>query len=569
MDHDTRLSGNVPPIGYPVDEMEVVLLDDERKPVETGETGEIAVRSRYLSPGYWNMNDLTARAFLPDPIDGKCRIYLTGDLGRMKQDGCLEHLGRKDSQVKIRGFRTELQEIEALLDQHQGILENFVTTTIDDHGENRLVAYVVPKAGQALSQSELRAFLKEKLPDHMVPSIVQFMDVLPRTPNGKVDRQSLPRTVKRHRVLEQAAVPPKDGLELELSTIWEHVLDIQPVGVDDNFFDLGGHSLQAVRIIGAIERRLGKKLAPAVLFQAPTVKQLASLLREARWNTAQPSILPLQTAGYNRPLYWIHGDSTNAFLPDFLGTDQPLYGLEHQSQDGVPAVYTTVESIATYYLNQILTLQPQGPYRLGGYSFGGTVAFEIAQRLARQKQEVVLLFMLDSLFPQSAAISDTASSSAVRAITPYMRIAQEQLRHLSRLKTHEKLTYIVMKVASKLRDRAAVPVRKAARIFKTAACRYHLWKKHGIPPSLRSFYILKIYQRALRNYSPQRYDGHAIYIKSSERSRQNAQDWAGVIAGGLEVYEVPGDHMTIIKQPIARLWAEKLKSHLARIDVVT
>jgi len=255
----------------------VILLDDTGEEVGFNRVGEIAIKSCYLSPGYWRKPDLTRAVFLPDPAGGNTRIYRTGDLGRMRPDGCLEHVGRKDFQVKVRGYRVEVAEIEATLLNLAGITEAVVMALENEPGETALVAYVVPEPGKAPTARELRSLLNEKLPQHMVPQSFVMLGALPLTPNGKVDRRALPAPDLLGSRAEDDYVAPRDPLEEQLAKIWGQVLGLDPehVGVHDNFFELGGHSLVATRVVSRVREVFEVELAVLSLFEEPTIAGLA------------------------------------------------------------------------------------------------------------------------------------------------------------------------------------------------------------------------------------------------------------------------------------------------------
>jgi acyl-coenzyme A synthetase/AMP-(fatty) acid ligase/acyl carrier protein len=278
IDKKTEITEDVVPVGYAVEDKEVLLLDDNGKQVGFNQIGEIAVKSRYLSPGYWRRPDLTQAKFLPDPKGGDERIYLTGDLGRMHPDGCLEYMGRKDFQVKVRGYRIEAAEIEKALLQLPAIREAVVVAAEDKSGDRRLIAYLVLNSYPAASVSELRSFLKNSLPTYMVPSAFVFLDALPLAPNGKVDRRALPDPGQSRPELDMSLVLPRTPVEQELAKIWAGVLDKECVGIHDNFFDLGGDSLLAVKIISRVRDLWNVDLPLKMLFEKPTIAELAEAI---------------------------------------------------------------------------------------------------------------------------------------------------------------------------------------------------------------------------------------------------------------------------------------------------
>jgi amino acid adenylation domain-containing protein len=280
VDGETPISGNSVPVGYALPDKQVLIIDDTGNQVGFNEVGEIAVKSRYLSPGYWRRPDLTRAKFLPDPDGGNDRICLTGDLGRMTPDGCLEHMGRKDFQVKVRGYRVEVGEIEAILLAQRNVREAIVATRTAAVGADneRLVAYIVPCEKPSPSVNVLQRALREKLPDYMVPSALVFLDALPLTPNGKVDRRSLPDPDKSRPDLNTPFIAPRTPVEEELAQIWAEVLLLDRVGIHDNFFDLGGHSLSATRVVSHVIKTFQVKLPLQALFEAPTVADMAAVI---------------------------------------------------------------------------------------------------------------------------------------------------------------------------------------------------------------------------------------------------------------------------------------------------
>ena len=282
IDKASEIGSSTLPVGYAVEDKEVILLDDSGCKLGFGQVGEIAIKSAYLSPGYWRKPELTLAKFLPDPEGGDQKIYLTGDLGRTAPDGCLFHLGRKDFQVKVRGYRVEVSEIEMALLEHAAIKEVAVVSREVQSGDRRLVAYFVPIGQPVPTVSDLRSFLKRKLPDYMIPSAFVTLDALPLTPNGKVDRLALPEPRKSRPELGTPFVTPSTPVEEDLSRIWSEVLSLDQVGIRDNFFDLGGHSLAAARVVSQVIKQFQLELPLQSLFQSPTVAEMAVIITETQ-----------------------------------------------------------------------------------------------------------------------------------------------------------------------------------------------------------------------------------------------------------------------------------------------
>jgi non-ribosomal peptide synthetase component F/acyl carrier protein len=280
IDKQTEVSTPIVPIGYPVDGKEVFLVDDNGEKIRFDRVGEIAVRSRYLSSEYWRKPELTSVKFLADANGGEKRVYLTGDMGRMLPDGCLIYLGRKDDQVKIRGCAVLFCEVEIALRECANVKDAVVTAWESESGEKFLAAYVVPKREQVLTGSDLRRFLKQKLPEYMIPSTFVFQDALPLTPGGKVDRRALPTPNNAHPEFDASYVPPRTALEKEVANIWADVLNLDNVGINHNFFDLGGHSLAATRVVSQVIKQFQVEVPLQLLFQSPTVAEMAAVIME-------------------------------------------------------------------------------------------------------------------------------------------------------------------------------------------------------------------------------------------------------------------------------------------------
>jgi len=550
-------------IGRPIANTQTYVLDSNLEPIPIGVAGELYIGGDGVARGYLNSPELTAAKFIHNPFssDPTAQLYKTGDCARYLPDGNIEFLGRKDYQIKIRGFRVEPGEAEAILSHHPNVKQAVVLARDDMPGEKRLVAYVVPHQQAGPAVSELRLLLKAQLPEYMVPSAFVLLERLPLTQNGKLDREALPVPDKDSFESETGFLAPRDPVELQLTKIWEELLNIKPIGVKDNFFDLGGHSLLALRLFAQIEKMLGKNLSLATLFQAPTIEQLARFMRQEEPSTTWSSLVALQPHGSKPPFFWVHGELSDAFLPGYLGPDQPLYGLEHQSRDGKRALYTSAENIAAHYLKEICTVQPEGPYFLGGYCFGSTVALEMTQQLREQEQETALLVMLNPPDP---------TPNLHNTLPRVLLFGNNLYRHfpsLGLLRPQEKLTYVLETVKRKLEE-TIIRIKEAGKsIAKSVVCKIYLGLGYLLPPFVRSFYILSIYDRARRDYVPQIYPGRLIIFKGAGDSC-DPQTWERLAAGGLEIHEVPGGHVNILKEPHVQVWAEQLKDYLQKNQTV-
>ncbi|WP_338893382.1 amino acid adenylation domain-containing protein [Mycetohabitans endofungorum] len=389
------------PIGRPIANTRVYLLDAHGQPVPLGAVGELYIGGAGVARGYLNRPELTAERFVPDPFSDEAgaRLYKTGDLARYRPDGNLEFVGRNDEQVKIRGFRIEPGEIAACLTAHPQVRDTVVVTTGEGQ-DKRLVAYVVAEPNEALVGT-LRAHVSAALPEYMVPSAFVRLDAWPLTPNGKLDRRALPAP-DDEALAYQAYEAPQGELEATLAAIWAELLSVERVGRHDSFFALGGHSLLAMRLISRVRTALGVDLAIRTLFEAPTLAGLARHLvqHDGMQGDSFSVLLPLKPTGSRPALFCIHpglGLSWSYMgLSSYLHPDQPLYGLQARGFDGTSPLASTLDEMVSDYLEQMRRVQPKGPYCLLGWSLGGNVAHSMAVRLEHQGGKVALLALLDS-----------------------------------------------------------------------------------------------------------------------------------------------------------------------------
>lgn len=569
----------LPPIGRPIANTRVYLLDPDRQPVSVGASGEIYIGGESVAQGYWNRPELTAEKFVPDPFEpgSRARLYRTGDLARYRADGQIEFLGRLDDQVKIRGYRVEPGEVSAALGQHPGMAESVVVAREDGTGGKFLAAYVVARPGRALSSHELRSFLKGKVPDYMVPSAFVALESLPLTPSGKVDRRALPDPGPRRPDLAKPFLPPRDRWELELAKIWERVFRIERVGVGDDFFELGGHSLIAGRLFAEIRKSFGKDLPPTTLLRAPTIDQLAAFVRGEQGSLRWTSLVPIQPDGIHPPLFCMHaGAGTILYYHDLarvLGPDQPIYGLQAQGLYGELPPHAEIDEMAAHYVSEIRTVQPEGPYFLAGFCFGGLLAFAVAERLSREGSEVALLASFDGgshRFDYGEARGiETATDGREQGTARYWFLHHSQ--RLGRLRLSEKVSYLARKTENRLR------------LWKNRAwAGLHLplgdlLRRMGrpLPEALRYTYFRLNSLRASRRYDPKPYPGRMVIFEASGFFRDPHLGWDGLVTGGIEVCDVSfrggsaERYHTVFIPALAEPLKEALRAARSRQDDLT
>jgi amino acid adenylation domain-containing protein len=386
-------------IGKPIPDLRVYVLNAQQELQPVGIPGEIYIGGAGLARGYLHRHKLTAERFIADPFsdDPHAKLYRSGDIGRWLAHGELEYLGRIDDQVKIRGFRIELGEIEAMLNQHRLVHESVAVAREDMPGDKRLVAYIVPKREPSPAIHELRSFLKKKLPEYMVPSAYVSLNSLPLTFNGKVDRCALPNPGRFARQDYNEYVAPRDETERVLCRVWSEVLGVSRVGLDDDFFAIGGHSLLAAKLFGRLDEEFHRSLSLGVLFSAPTVRSLAEFYRTSVGSSGNCVLVPLTRGGSLPPLFAVPGVFGNVVgfeaLARALGPDQPFYGLQSLGLDGKQAPLNSIGEMAKLYVKEARSVH-SGPYAIIGACFGATVAYEMARQLLEEGEEVAFLGLL-------------------------------------------------------------------------------------------------------------------------------------------------------------------------------
>ncbi len=533
----------VVPIGRPIANTRIYLLrsqvDDlsgktEFQLVPIGAPGELFIGGDGVALGYLNRPDLSAEKFISDPFssDPTARMYRTGDMARYQEDAQLEFLGRKDDQVKIRGFRVEPGEIEDVLARHGDIAEAAIVTQEDMQGDKRLAAYIVLAHGSNLNREALRCYLRQRVPDYMIPSSIVTLDAMPKTPNGKIDRRAL---INQKLSSESTSLPSNEhDLQGKILLIWQDLLG-RTVSATDNFFELGGHSLLAARMMHRVGQLVHRELPLAILLQAQTAKQLTAAIESDELTTFWSSVVSMQPEGNESPFFCIHGVGGNIVgfrdLSRHMAPDHPFYGLQARGLDGAHPCLTSVESMARQYLSDIRAIQPNGPYFLGGYSFGGLVAYEMARQLTAGGEQVAFL-----------ALFDTAPGH-IKPATASL------LKSLGR-PTPKFLFFDLPRGVYK-------GVRRRVRALR-------------VPHTLKKVFFANT--RAAEKYALQPYQGKITLFRAAQKSLRSVENpyaaWHDFALGGLEFQDIPGDHYGVLVEPQVQVLAERLKKCLEAASVV-
>ena len=542
----------VVPIGRPIGNTTMYVLDRNMQPVPIGVRGELFIGGTGVARGYVGAPQLTAKRFVPDPFSTvtDARLYRTGDMVRQRRDGNIEFLARNDFQVKVRGFRIEPAEVESVLCQHPNLQQAAVTVR-DHSSEKQLVAYLVLSnvsySKSNFDQSDLTKFLRERLPDYMVPSAFVVLDSLPLTPNRKVDWKALP--APDHRLHEIAFVAPRDTTETYLAMIWEEVLDVRPVGVTDNFFELGGHSILATRLFAGVEKEFGKCLPLGTLFEAPTIAKLAAILRQDSWVSS--SLIELQAGDRSRsPMFFVQARIGYHALAAALGPSQPVYIVPYDDLF-VSDTERSLSELVAELTERIRERQPRGPYYLGGWCLAGRVAFAIARQLWREGEQVALLAIIDMPAPRCAQLSRAA---AVRSFGDRLHWHVNYALQGSR---QQRIDWIGGGFRA-LGWQATYRAWQLARLF---------FRRIGrpLPQSLR--HTTRLMAEAVRKDSTNSYPGRITLFRPSETTftRYNQWDlgWSQIAADGVDVYEIAGLKRTLLRANVIEV-GRLLKKCLAQ-----
>ncbi|HEX3526369.1 MAG TPA: amino acid adenylation domain-containing protein [Thermoanaerobaculia bacterium] len=540
--------GGWPDLGRPLAGYRLHLLDAGGLPLPAGCRGEIWLGGPALARGYWRRPELTADRFRPDPfgdVPGE-RLYRTGDLGRWLSDGRIESLGRTDLQIKLRGFRIEPGEIEAALERHPRVRAAVVVAREGAPGDKSLAGYVVAEPAPIPTAGELRVFLQERLPPHMIPATFVFLDRLPLTPHGKVDRRALPAPEPDSVDAGRPALPA-DSIEAKLAQLWAMALGRDQVRVDDSFFDLGGHSLSALALTARIRETFGVRLPVRRLFTTPTPAAMAELLREMMERTGGPAgdsgslVVALQPQGGRAAFFCVHpggGDVTvyRAFALR-LDSGRPFLALRAPGLDEGEEPLRDLGALAERHLRDVRRAQPEGPWHLGGWSSGAVVAFEMARRLRAAGGEVAALVLLDPPdLPFTAADPDDVEILAAFArdlgLSPAaFRLSAEQARALSPEERRTALLADAQAAGLPLADR--VDLERRLRVFRASTA-------------------------ALRSYQPGSWDGPLTLLEAAARPAP-ATFWRALATA---VHVLPGDHATILQPPFVDELAQRVREAL-------
>jgi len=541
-----------PPIGRPIQNRHVYLLDSQLMPVPPGLSGEICLSGEGLFKEYWNLPDLNNVKWVANPFTNSSegsfdRIFKTGDMGRWEPDGQLQYLGRRDRIVKIRSFRVDLGEVEAALitnpSVHECAARVWQKQSVNDAVtiQPRIVCYVVLHPSAHITPNQLRNKLKEYLPEYALPKQIILLKALPVLPSGKIDYHALPEPTESDSIIDNYFTEPIDELELYLVNLWESLLEHHPISTQDNFFDLGGDSLLVIIMITELEKKFDQTFSLAMLFYAPTIVRLASAIREKGWKPAWSSLVPIRTNGSKPPLFCVHADGGAFFYRHFtshLSPDQPVYGIQARGLDGTEEPFTKIEDMAKHYINEIRSIQPMGPYLISGFSMGGVIVYEMAQQLLEYGETSLVIF-LDAPSP---SYNDEIFESSSR----------KKLKRLMHLNIRDFLTRVIYRLKQRYRW-----------LSTELLSRFYLRLGRPLSPTLRIHRVRELNQKIASQYKPAPYNGPVIVCRACEH-RSNTQldptlGWSKYVNSTITDYAIPGNHESIFKEPNVQMLAERVQ----------
>jgi acyl-coenzyme A synthetase/AMP-(fatty) acid ligase/thioesterase domain-containing protein len=534
-------------VGWPAPHADVHILDDGGGEVGPDEEGVLHVGGPLVTPGFWRDAELTEASFVAHPDGASGPLYRTGDLAMWRGDGSIQFIGRADHRVKVHGAGIDLLEVEHALVDLDPVHEAVVV--VDGAGDAaRLIAYVVLHDPAApVGAGILRSMLADRLPRSAIPGIITPIESIPLTPRGKIDRRALPRPGAETEPRDIEIAHPADDVERALVDIWEEVLSMGPIGVHDHFFDdLGGSSMQGLRMFAAISRHLHLDLAPTTLLTAPTVASLAEVIRRGGGAARQTSLVPIRKSGSLVPFFCVHGGEGGVFfvrdIAAYLDPARPVYGLQAPGFEGVPSPYRPVEELATRYVAEVQGARPHGPYLLGGLSFGGLVALEMGRQLREQGEEVSLVVLLDTKLPTDQEIWEEAKDPG---------------RHWKRMRANglRGLVYPVVGVARRLRNS-----------WRASVIRLSMRLGRRLSPTLRHHHYWTLYSRATREYTPGPYDGRTLVIAERGASEYHRQRWEPVVGRRLRVREAAVGHHDLATHPFVETLGEILEEAFSDLE---
>ncbi|MDJ1497903.1 amino acid adenylation domain-containing protein [Cytophagaceae bacterium DM2B3-1] len=535
------------PYGYPIQNAKYHILDSNLQPVPSGVAEELYIGGQCLADGYFKRPELNQEKFIQDPFsnDPNARLYKTGDLARYMPDGNIEFLGRKDHQVKIRGYRIELGEIEAVLTEHPNIQEILTIAQPDASGNKRLIAYIVLKSAQGTTSADLRGFLKDKLPEYMVPSLFVFLDAMPLNPSGKIDRKALPAPSEQEDT-QGEYVAPRSPAEYLVEELWKKILQRSRVSIYDNFFEIGGHSLLGVQFISQLSQKTGRTVPLSLLFSNPTIASFARFLEEKSNESVWNPLVAIQPTGSKTPLYCIHpvtgGVEYVNKLAAHLDADQPVFGIQAIGMNGTDVPLECAYEMADHYLKLILEQQPEGSYQLAGYSIGGLIAYEIAVRLRKMGKEVPTLILFDTYPARKQRISKYKhvglkyifKSWKNQLFSPHIPFKQKWSVVKDVRQMH--LDFLNM-VAVHFNLQARTP-------------KQELDENIGDEYLIREE-VLRASWQAGRNYQHEEYDGNVVFIRAKNNVARYLSNsdfgWKKHVTSNLSIYEIDGNHFSLFK----------------------
>ncbi len=550
---------NTIPIGKPFHHRTAYVLNPDLQLCPVGVAGELCVGGPGIGRGYYNRSELTNEKFINNPFaeeDGYKKLYKTGDLVKQQADGNIEYVGRIDDQVKIRGYRIELGEIDTVLKQCPGVKDSVIVVN-ENNGEKRLIAYVVPEG--TFDKEVAIKFIQTKLPPYMTPKVYIQLDKIPLTNNGKADRNALPKPDQTQLTEGNQFVEPTTDFQKIIAEAWAEILGLKKISITDDFFEIGGHSLLALKAMLLLEKRTGRRLPLALLLEYSTIEKLSNVIEANAKQISWDCFVPIKTSGSKMPIYFIHGAGLNVLtfrsISKYLDAEQPVYGLQAKGLNGKDVPLNNMEEIAAHYIQEIFKQNPHGPYALAGYSFGGLIAFEMARQLKEMGKEVAMLGVFDTFARQSDYYDPLSKKIPDRIKTFFNKI------WCTLVLMKDDPWFIMNYRLTSLRKKTVAVFRQInSLVLKKNPDHFHVYSER----------IIKNLFVAARDYKFMPYDGKVDLFRAKRKAYYLPDfeflGWKKYAIKGVDIHDVPGHHTEMFDPPHAEELARVLQACLDKAN---
>ncbi|MEP0859812.1 MAG: non-ribosomal peptide synthetase [Ignavibacterium sp.] len=549
-------------LGKPIAKTQFYIVDKDFNFCPPGVSGELLIGGAGLSTGYLNRDDLTKEKFIANPFDkeGKSKVYRTGDLVKLNSKMQLEFLGRIDNQVKIRGYRIELEEIENIIKKNE-VVKDCAVVVKEINNDKKIIAYVLIKLKNDNNfQSEINAIRDvaiRNLPDYMIPALIIPIEQFPLTPNNKIDKKALADRDISGIISHTSSAKAQTEIQKTFVNIWEKLLGITGIGIDDNFFDLGGHSILAAQMLADFEKVTGKKIPLAEMFTSQTIRQLAKLVESDNTELKWSPLVEIKKGDTSlSPLFLVHGAEGNILLyrdlAKRLNSNRSVYGIQARGLNGEGHIHHSIEEMAADYIKAIKTVQPKGPYHIGGYCMGGSVAYEMALQLSQKGESVANVFLLETY---NACMLDQEALKKTR-IKEKIENIKFHFENVKSLSGKEKVAFVQRKAETALKRTSA----RISRITSSIGLGDKKEIKSHITLTLRD-----INDQSQMQYRPKDYKGKVVLLRPKVSFTTESDPkfgWGDFVQGEFKIYNLDVAPRGMLAEPFVKQTSSIIESEI-------